>query len=385
MTEPRIPYGWHDIDDDDVAAVVAVMRHAALTQGVEVEGFEAALADYCGAAHAVAANSGTAALLLACRALGVGPASRVWTSPLTFVASAACALHLGAEVDFVDIDPRTGNLDPALLEHKLLDAERRGRLPDVVIPVHYAGRSCDMARIRLLGDRFGYRIIEDACHALGGHYRGAPIGDCRHSDVTVFSFHPVKSITTGEGGMAMTGDSALAAVMRRLCSHGVTRAEDEMAGTMDGGWYYEVIDAGYNFRLTDIQAALGRSQLRRLDDFIARRRERALQYHERLAGLPLVLPPADAGSAWHLYVVRLADAATRRLVYDRMRTAGIGVNVHYVPLYRQPLFRRMGFDSASFPQTEHFYAGALTLPLYPGLTEAQQARVCEVLADVLRQ
>ena len=376
-----IPYGWHHLDEEDIAAVSSVLRGGLLTQGEEVGRFEEAFARRCRVAHAVACNSATAGLILACRALDLGPGDRLWTSPLSFVASASCALHCGATVDFVDIDPLSGNLSIPALEAKLQAARRNASLPKVVVVVHFAGRPCALDEIARLADEFGFVVVEDAAHACGADYQGEPVGSCRYSSATVFSFHPVKLITTGEGGMVTCRDRQLAERMQRLRSHGIERREAFAAESGPGGWYYEAIELGYNFRLTDFQAALGRSQLRHLDRFVARRRALALRYHQRLSGLPLTLPQlADDGhSAWHLYVVQVA-AQKRRRVYDRMRAGGVAVAVHYIPLYRQPLFAGSGTD---YPGCECYYAGALTLPLYPDLQECEQEQVIERLGEAL--
>jgi len=378
-----IPYGRQEIDDADIAAVVAALRSDWLTQGPAVARFEAAMAEHCGAAHAVAVNSATSALHLACRALGVGSGDLGWTTPNTFVASANCLRYCGADVDFVDIDPRTRNLSVSALAAKLARAEQSGRLPKVVIPVHFAGRSCDMAGIRRLADRYGFRIIEDASHAVGATCEGVPVGACRQADLAVFSFHPVKIMTTGEGGMVLGNDAGLMRRVVLLRSHGITREEGEMSGKSEGAWYYQQIELGYNYRMTDLQAALGSSQLQRVADFLARRRALAARYHERLAGLPLDLPPPSEESAWHLYAVRLRQPARRRAVFDVLRAAGIGVNVHYIPVHLQPWYRKLGFQPGDFPNAEAWYAGALSLPLWPGLTEAMQDRVVEQLASAL--
>lgn len=378
-----IPYGRQGIDAADIEAVEAVLRSDWLTQGPAVERFEADLARFADAAGAVVVNSATSALHLACRTLGVGPGDLGWTSPNTFVASANCLLYCGAEVDFVDIDPVTLNMSIPALEAKLAAAERRGRLPKVLIPVHFAGRSCDMAAIGDLARRYGFRVIEDASHAVGAHHGGARVGACNHADLAVFSFHPVKIMTTGEGGAVLGNDPDRLRHVTRLRSHGITREASEMDGADPGGWYYQQIDLGYNYRMTDIQAALGSSQLAKVDDFIARRRALAARYSSRLAGLPLDTPPLDDDCAWHLYVVRLHDAMRRRTVYDALRAAGIGVNVHYIPVHLQPWYRRLGFKPGDFPAAEAYYAGALTLPLYPGLDDAGQDRAVEALRQAL--
>lgn len=374
-----IPYGRQAIDDADIAAVVEVLRSDWLTQGPAVETFERRLAARCGAAGGVAVNSATSALHLACRALGVGEGDLGWTVPNTFVASANCLLYCGAQVDFVDIDPVTLNISLPALEAKLSAAEREGRLPKVLIPVHFAGRSCDMAAIGRLAERFGFRVIEDASHAVGARGGGVPVGACAHSDFTVFSFHPVKIVTTGEGGMVLGQDVDTLARVARLRSHGITRVAEEMTAESEGAWYYEQIELGYNYRMTDIQAALGTAQLARLDAIVARRRQLAERYTECLAGLPVVLPQADPESAWHLYVVHLRDAARRPAVFDAMRARGIGVNVHYIPVHLQPWYRRMGFARGDFPVAESHYAAALTLPLFPALGEAEQDAIVEAL------
>ena len=343
-----IPYGRQDISEADIQAVVDVLRSDYLTQGPAVPAFENAVANYCKVKHAVAVNSATSALHIACLALGVGKGDIVWTSPITFVASANCALYCGAAVDFVDIDPRTYNMSMERLAEKLAQAEKSGSLPKVVIPVHLCGQPCDMAAIRLLGQQYGFKIIEDASHAIGGKYRGEPIGNCRYSDITVFSFHPVKIITTGEGGMAVTNDSSLAKSMQLLRSHGITRDVGEMTHAPDGPWYYQQIDLGYNYRMTDIQAALGLSQMQRLDEFVTKRHTIAKRYDQLLADLPVVTPwqHADSYSGLHLYVIRLKlknIQKTHREVFEVLRAAGIGVNLHYIPIYHQPYYQGLGF------------------------------------------
>lgn len=380
-----IPYGRQDITPEDIAAVEAVLRSDFLTQGPAVPGFEQALAAYCGAARGVAMNSATSALHVACLALGLGPGDRLWTSPNTFVASANCGLYCGAEVDFVHTDPATYNMSVAALEARLVAAAAEGRLPKVVIPVHFAGQSCEMRAIHALGQQYGFRIIEDASHAVGATYLGEPVGNCRYSDITIFSFHPVKIITTAEGGMAMTNDPALAERMERLRSHGITRDPAAMAWDSEGPWYYQQVELGYNYRITDLQAALGHSQLARLDDYVARRHAIAARYDAALAGLPLTTPwqHPDSRSALHLYPIRLHDAARRREVFEALRAAGIGVNVHYIPVHTQPHYHRLGFRPGDFPEAERYYAGAISLPMFPTLTPAQQDEVVAALARVL--
>ncbi len=381
-----IPYGRQDVTDADVAAVVAVLRSDFLTQGPAVPRFEAALATFCGAAHAVAVSNATVALHLACRALGLGPGDWLWTSPNTFVASANCALYCGAKVDFVDIDSRTYNMDAGALERKLTDAKRVGKLPKIVVPVHFAGQSCDMRAIRALADQFGFCIVEDASHAVGASYLGQPVGSCRHSDITVFSFHPVKIITTAEGGMAVTNDASLAKRMQVLRSHGITRDDNDMEGPSAGAWYYQQIELGYNYRMTELQAALGLSQFSRLDAYVQRRQEIAKVYDAQLADLPLTTPwqSPDSRSALHLYPIRLHQADARKAVFDGMRKADIGVNVHYIPVHTQPWYRRFGFRDGDFPQAEHYYAGAISLPMFPTLEATDQQKVVATLRGMLQ-
>jgi UDP-4-amino-4,6-dideoxy-N-acetyl-beta-L-altrosamine transaminase len=379
-----IPYGRQDINQADIDAVVAVLRSDFLTQGPAVPAFEKAVADYCCAQHAVAVNSATSALHIACLALGVGKGDSVWTTPITFVASANCALYCGATVDFVDIDPRSYNLSVDCLAEKLALAEKTGKLPKVVIPVHLCGQPCDMAGIHALSQQYGFKIIEDASHAIGGKYKGEPIGNGRYSDITVFSFHPVKIITSGEGGMAVTNDATVHSQMVRLRSHGITRDPAEMTHAPDGPWYYQQIDLGYNYRMTDIQAALGISQMRRLDEFVAKRHDLAAHYDKLFENSPVTVPRqhADSYSGLHLYVVRLPQDKgrfNRSEVFERLRTHGIGVNLHYIPIYRHPYYERMGYTTNDFPEAERYYAEAITLPMYPGLTKAQQQEVVQTL------
>lgn len=383
-----IPYGRQSIDEADIDAVVQVLRSDWLTQGPTIERFEQAMAARCEASFGVAVCNATAALHIACLAAGLGPGDRLWTSPNTFVASANCGLYCGATVDFVDIDPRTWNLDAERLAHKLCAAERDGTLPKVLVAVAFAGQSCDMRRIAELARQYRFTVIEDASHAVGARYAGRPVGCGEFADMTVFSFHPVKIITTGEGGLVLTNRPELAEHLHRLRSHGITRDPALMDQPSHGPWYYQQVELGFNYRVTDIQAALGLSQLDKLDGFLARRRELAARYAALLAGLPLQPPTcqAEADSAWHLYVVRLRLeqlAVSHRQVFEVLRSAGIGVNVHYIPVHLQPHYRMLGFAPGDFPEAEAYYAGAISLPLFPGMTEAQQDRVVDRLRHVL--
>jgi UDP-4-amino-4,6-dideoxy-N-acetyl-beta-L-altrosamine transaminase len=375
-----IPYGRQDINQSDIDAVVEVLRSDFLTQGPKVPAFERAVADYCGAMNAVAVNSATSALHIACLALGVGPGDRVWTSPITFVASANCALYCGAQVDFVDIDPQTYNLSVECLKNKLEQAEKFGTLPKVVIPVHLSGQTCDMAGIHALSLQYGFKIIEDASHSIGGRYKGEPVGNCRYSDMTVFSFHPVKIITTAEGGMVVTNDQLMAKKLARLRSHGITRESSEMTHAPDGPWYYQQLDLGYNYRMNDMQAALGLSQMLRLNEFVAKRHALARQYNELLVNEAVTVPwqHADSYSSMHLYVIRLRlneIRATRREVFEQLRANGVGVNIHYIPIYRHPYYACMGFNANEYPEAERYYAEAISLPMYSELTNTQQRQV----------
>jgi UDP-4-amino-4,6-dideoxy-N-acetyl-beta-L-altrosamine transaminase len=380
-----IPYGRQDIQERDVQAVLEVLHSDFLTTGPMVPKFEAAVLKACGASYGVAVNSATSALHMACMALGLKAGDWLWTSPVTFVASANCGLYCGAKVDFVDIDPVTLNMSPEALAEKLETAKAAGRLPKVIVPVHLCGLPCDMAEIHALAQRYGVKIIEDASHAIGGRYGAQPVGACEYSDITVFSFHPVKIVTTAEGGMATTNDPALAQKMALFRSHGVTRDPALMQGESDGPWYYQQVDLGYNYRMTDLQAALGVSQMTRLPAYVARRHEIADRYDAALAGLPLTLPtrPAESYSGLHLYVVQLADASRRRAVFEGLRAAGIGVNVHYIPVHLQPYYSKMGFTKGDFPAAEAYYAAAISLPMYPTLTKAEQDKVVAVLTKLL--
>lgn len=380
-----IPYGRQNISEDDIEAVVSVLRGDLITQGPVVERFEQALAGRVGASHAVVANSGTSALHLACRALDVGPDSRVWTSPITFVASANCARQCGAEISFVDVDPETGNLSTAALHQALTAARSEGRLPDVVIPVDFAGHPCDLEGIGELAQDYGFRIIRDASHALGAEDPDGPVGRDGAADITVFSFHPVKLITTGEGGAAVTADAKLAGRMARLRSHGITRDPMQMESQSHGGWYYEQLELGFNYRMTDIQAALGLSQLERLDGWIAERSRLADRYDRQISPNAVRHPPRPelGRSAFHLYVVGLPTADIRLQAFERLRQAGFGVNVHYIPVHLQPYYRGLGFEAGMYPRAEAYYATVISLPLFPGLAEADQDRVVDVLSDVI--
>jgi UDP-4-amino-4,6-dideoxy-N-acetyl-beta-L-altrosamine transaminase len=383
-----IPYGRQQVSEADIAAVVAVLRSDWLTQGPAIARFEQAVADYCGAGFAVAVSSATAALHLACLALDLGVGDSLWTSPNTFVASANCGRYCGAAVDFVDIDPKTYNLSIPALEAKLIQAEQQGRLPKVIVPVHFAGQCCEMARIATLAQRYGLRVIEDASHAIGGRYQQQAIGSCVNSDLTVFSFHPVKIITSGEGGMILTHQPDLYQRLMRLRTHGITRNPAEMTPPSQGPWDYQQLELGFNYRITDIQAALGWSQLQRLDEFIQLRRDRVERYNQQLQDLPIQLPwqHPETQSSWHLYVIRLKlDKInfSHQQVFEFLRAQGIGVNLHYIPVHTQPYYQQLGFGWGDFPEAEAYYRAAISLPLYPGLTLADQDLVIDKLHQIL--
>jgi UDP-4-amino-4,6-dideoxy-N-acetyl-beta-L-altrosamine transaminase len=380
-----IPYGRQVISEDDIRAVEDVLRSDFLTQGPVVPAFESAVAARVGAAHAVAVNSATSALHIACLALDLGPGDLLWTSPITFVASANCARYCGADVNFVDIDPETFNICARALEAKLEAAARADSLPKVIVAVHMCGQSPDMARISALARAHGVRIIEDASHSIGADYLGAPVGNCAHSDITVFSFHPVKIITTAEGGMALTNDADLSLRMERLRSHGITRDADFMTHVPDGPWYYQQLELGWNYRMTEMQAALGLSQMNKLDAFIARRRELASAYDAALAELPLRLPRRQPGarSSWHLYVIRLDNPASHRDVFEALREDGIGVNLHYIPVHTQPYYSDLGFATGDFPVSEDYYSRAISIPLHAGLSDEEQERVVAAISKAL--
>ena len=388
MKNQLIPYGRQDISQQDIDAVVNVLHSDFLTQGPQVPAFEQLVMNTCDADYAVAVNSATSALHIACLALGLQDGDWLWTTPNTFVASANCGLYCGAKVDFVDIDPRTYNLCAVALEEKLIVAHKIGRLPKVVIPVHFSGQPCNMQAIHALSQQYNFKIIEDASHAIGGRYQGEPIGNGRYSDITVFSFHPVKIITTGEGGMALTNDQELADSMLLFRSHGITRDERLMTQPVEGPWYYEQVALGFNYRMTDIQAALGVSQMLRLHNFVARRHELAERYNKLLQDLPVTLPwqHADSYSGIHLYVIRLQLDNIRKThveVFQSMRDAGILVNVHYIPVHLQPHYKSMGFEQGRFPHAEQYYKEAISLPMYPTLTDEQQDKVVSTLRELL--
>jgi UDP-4-amino-4,6-dideoxy-N-acetyl-beta-L-altrosamine transaminase len=384
-----IPYGRQDISEQDIDAVVKVLQSDWLTQGPAIDRFEQEVASYCDVRYAVAVSSATAALHIACLATGLGAGDSLWTSPNTFVASANCGLYCGASVDFVDINPNTYNLSVEALESKLIWAERQGCLPKVVVPVHLAGQSCEMDKIAALAQQYGFTVLEDASHAIGGHYQRKTIGSCQFSDMAVFSFHPVKIITTGEGGMVLTNRADLYEKLIRLRSHGITRNQDLMQGESDGSWYYQQLELGFNYRMTDIQAALGVSQMQRLDEFVAQRRFLAQRYDSLLQDLPVALPwqHQDAKSSWHLYIIRLnlsKIGKTHRQVFESLRQAGIGVNLHYIPVHTQPYYQNLGFQCGNFPESERYYREAISLPIYPGLADADQDKVVETLQKIMQ-
>ena len=384
-----IPYGRQEITQQDIDAVVEVLKSDFLTQGPKAPLFENSIKEAVGADYAFAVNSATSALHLACLALGVGSGDVVWTTPISFVASSNCALFCGADVDFVDIDPDTYNLSASKLEEKLVAQKKNGLpMPKVVIPVHLCGQPCEMEKISALGKVYGFFIIEDASHAIGGRYKGNPIGNCEFSDLTVFSFHPVKIVTTAEGGVVTTKSKELAAKLELLRSHGITRDPSLMLGESHGGWYYEQIELGYNYRMTEMQAALGVSQMQRLHDFVSKRNEIANEYDSLLSGLPLVIPKqhVDSYSGRHLYVILLKldeIQLTHKEVFDELRSAGIGVNLHYIPIHTQPYYRQLGFKHGSFPTSENYYSRAISLPLFHAMSDDDRRAVVNTLKSVL--
>nr|WP_024592447.1 UDP-4-amino-4,6-dideoxy-N-acetyl-beta-L-altrosamine transaminase [Pseudoalteromonas sp. TB13] len=383
-----IPYGKQDITQADIDAVVNVLKSDFLTQGPQVPAFERALMDSSGANHALAVNSATSALHIACLALELGAGDILWTTPVTFVASANCGLYCGASVDFVDIDPATYNLCPVALKEKLIRAKKEGILPKVLVAVHLCGQPCDMKAIHALSIEYGFKVIEDASHAIGGRYLEQPIGSCEYSDITVFSFHPVKIVTTAEGGAALTNSKALADKMALYRSHGITRDEALMENASHGGWYYEQVDLGFNYRMTELQAALGVSQMNRLSEFVSARHELAVRYYDKLASLPIVLPYQlpNTYSGLHLYVIRLnlnEISKTHKEVFDELRENGIGVNLHYIPVHLQPYYQKMGFKQGDFPNAESYYSNAISLPMFHGMTHEQQDEVISKLTLIL--
>ena len=383
-----IPYGKQDINQADIDSVIDVLQSDFLTQGPQVPLFEKKVSDYCGSEFGVAVNSATSALHVACLALGLGKGDWLWTSPNTFVASANCGLYCGAKVDFVDIDPRTYNLSPEELEKKLIQAKRDNKLPKIVIPVHFAGQSCDMKKIHSLSQEYGFKIIEDASHAIGGKYLDQSIGCCQYSDITVFSFHPVKIITTAEGGLATTNNKELSEHMQLFRSHGVTRDPKLMIKKAEGGWHYQQVELGFNYRMTELQAALGVSQMKRLDEFVALRHQRQKRYDELLKNLPVVTPyqDMDSYSALHLYpIIIQTDKVknTRKEIFEALRASGIGVNVHYIPVHMQPYYENAGFKNGSYPNAESYYNNTVSIPIFSGLTIKMQDEVIEALKKVL--
>ncbi|MDC0992878.1 UDP-4-amino-4,6-dideoxy-N-acetyl-beta-L-altrosamine transaminase [Alphaproteobacteria bacterium] len=383
-----IPYGRQYICQADIDSVVEVLRSDFLTQGSMVPRFEERVAKYCGVQHAVAANSATSALHIACLALDLGPGDWLWTSPNTFVASANCAMYCGANVDFVDIDPRTYNLCPQKLSKKLQEAEKKGTLPKIVMPVHFAGQPCDMPAIFALGQKYGFKIIEDASHAIGASYNSTYVGSCSHSDITVFSFHPVKIITTGEGGLATTNDILLANRMYRLRAHGIINDKELMHPRQENEiWNYQQVELGFNYRMTDIHAALGVSQMTRLDEFVERRHEIAEYYNDQLKSLPIIAPwqaPASR-SSYHLYPIRINEAQCKknqRQLYDRFYQHGVAANLHYIPVHRQPFYERKGFSVGDFPEAERFHREVISIPIYPRLSKKSQETVVQLIKDI---
>ena len=384
-----IPYGKQDINQADIDSVVDVLQSDFLTQGPQVPLFEKKVSDYCGSKFGVAVNSATSALHVACLALGLGKGDWLWTSPNTFVASANCGLYCGSRIDFVDIDPLTYNLSTEELEKKLIQAKKDNKLPKIVIPVHFAGQSCDMQKIHSLSKEYGFKIIEDASHAIGGRYLDKPIGGCQYSDITVFSFHPVKIITTAEGGLATTNDKELSERMQLFRSHGVTRDPELMTKESSGSWYYQQVELGFNYRVTELQAALGVSQIERLDEFVTLRHKHQKRYNELLKNLPVITPyqDMDSYSALHLYPIQIQTdkvKSTRKEIFKALRKNDIGVNVHYIPVHTQPYYENKGFKKGDFPNAESYYESAISIPLFHAMTFEQQDQVIVALEKVLK-
>ncbi len=383
-----IPYGKQDISQQDIDSVIEVLKSDFLTQGPKVPYFEDTLNSVTGAKKALAFNSATSALHAACLSLGLGRGDYLWTSPITFVASANAGLYCGSRVDFVDIDPDTYNLCPDRLEEKLKRADKKGLLPKIVMPVHLSGQSCDMEAIKALSNKYGFKIIEDASHAIGGSYKSKFIGDCKYSDITVFSFHPVKIITTAEGGAALTNDIGLYDKMNLYRSHGITRNKEMMTEESHGPWYYQQLELGYNYRMNELQAALGISQISRLKEFVNRRHELARKYNESLVDLPLKLPTqlSDSFSSFHLYIIRIKLTEVKKShlqIFEELRNSGIAVNIHYIPVHLQPYYKKLGFRKGDFPESERYYSEAISIPLYPNLTPEDQIKVINSLAVAL--
>jgi UDP-4-amino-4,6-dideoxy-N-acetyl-beta-L-altrosamine transaminase len=384
-----IPYGKQDIKQTDIDSVLNVLQSDFLTQGPQGPLFEKIVSDYCGTEYGVAVNSATSALHIACLALGLREGDWLWTSPNSFVASANCGLYCDARIDFVDIDKQTYNMSVEELEKKLAQAKQENKLPKILIPVHFSGQSCDMKKIHSLSKEYGFKVIEDASHAIGGKYLDEPIGGCQYSDITVFSFHPVKIITTAEGGMATTNSKELAEKMQLYRSHGTTRNEKLMTKEADGSWYYQQVDLGFNYRMTELQAALGVSQVQRLDEFVARRHVLQERYDSLLNGLPIIRPYQDkhSFSALHLYPIQIdlnKVSKNREQIFNELRENGIGVNVHYIPIHTQPYYLQFGFREGDFPNSESYYSRTISLPLFHAMTVEQQDEVCDVLKRVLQ-